>query len=511
MWKDIRNNWELFAKNPVVNHLIHGSNATLQQDLPPFEGEVLTPFDCDESQAEAVRWALEGRSFVLEGPPGTGKSQTIANLIAASMAEGKRVLFVAEKMVALEGVAEKLNDIGLTPFCITMHHDDTTPESIRKQLRTSLEYREELVAQNSVGENALSAQQSVLRLGDGDALAMPVASLEAIGQNLPDIRSALLEIRNVVGASRVTPDSTWAIAGLANPEAINRDLLASLITEVSTALSNVEHLKELVAPILESEKPLPDGVVVTIKALIEGRGLPLAQSKEIIDAGWLASIQLISRQIVSHTKEHKAVFDFFTTDAFAMDLSIQMQAAREAMEANFFSRKKKTEQLHALLTPIAKVPVSHEPAELLTLLQRVAPAKEGVQAVKDQYRSLKYIELRSDFDPLNYEHIIGLSDDAHELVRRAEVMLGRGTEVVHSLLAKGINFRSGDLEIVTPVIGCNSSNTGSMERYSLDVGCISSVSAIVARGSTPFLTTHAVSTRESNACSAACCRSYGTC
>ena len=478
MWKDIRNNWELFAKNPVVNHLIHGSNATLQQDLPPFEGEVLTPFDCDESQAEAVRWALEGRSFVLEGPPGTGKSQTIANLIAASMAEGKRVLFVAEKMVALEGVAEKLNDIGLAPFCITMHHDDTTPESIRKQLRTSLEfvsddvtarwasetavskslrdrlvqYREELVSQNTVGETALSAQQNVLRLGDGDALDIPVASLEAIGHNLDDIRSALLEIRTVVGASRVSPDSTWAIAGLANPEAINKDLLASLITEVSTAMSNVEHLKELAAPILDSDTPLPNGAVAAIKAIVEGRGLSLTQAQEIVDAGWMASIQLISRQIASHTKEHKAVFEFFKADAFAMDLSIQMQAAREAMEANFFSRKKKTEQLHALLAPVARWPISQEPAELLTLLQRVAPAKEGVQEVKDQYRALKHIELRSDFDPLNSEHIIGLSEDAHELVRRAEVMVGRDTEVVHSLVAKGISFRSGDLDAIQKLL-----------------------------------------------------------
>ena len=81
----------------MVHHLIEGSNATLEQDVTPFEGEPLAPFSCDESQMKAVRWALEGKSFVLEGPPGTGKSQTIANMVAACMAEGKRILFVAEK------------------------------------------------------------------------------------------------------------------------------------------------------------------------------------------------------------------------------------------------------------------------------------------------------------------------------------------------------------------------------------------------------------------------------
>jgi hypothetical protein len=140
MWKDIQTNWESFQNNPVVKHLISSSNSTLQQNVVPYTKEILTPFDCDESQVNAVRWSLEGQSFVLEGPPGTGKSQTIANMIAANMSEGRRVLFVAEKKVALEGVAKKLREIGLDPFCITMHHESTTPDSIRAQLKESLDF-----------------------------------------------------------------------------------------------------------------------------------------------------------------------------------------------------------------------------------------------------------------------------------------------------------------------------------------------------------------------------------
>ena len=80
MWKDIHSNWKLFSKNVVVEHLINSTNASLEQDLPMYTQEPMAPFSCDESQMEAVRWALEGRSFVLEGPPGTGKSQTNAVL-----------------------------------------------------------------------------------------------------------------------------------------------------------------------------------------------------------------------------------------------------------------------------------------------------------------------------------------------------------------------------------------------------------------------------------------------
>ena len=65
------------------------------------DGELLLPVEADESQLEAIRWAVSGRSFVIEGPPGTGKSQTITNLLAAAIAANKKVLFVAEKQAAL--------------------------------------------------------------------------------------------------------------------------------------------------------------------------------------------------------------------------------------------------------------------------------------------------------------------------------------------------------------------------------------------------------------------------
>ena len=65
--------------------------------------------------------AAAGESFVLHGPPGTGKSQTITNMIANALYNGKSVLFVAEKMAALSVVQRRLEKIGLGPFCLEMH------------------------------------------------------------------------------------------------------------------------------------------------------------------------------------------------------------------------------------------------------------------------------------------------------------------------------------------------------------------------------------------------------
>ena len=97
--------------------------------------------DADSSQHSAIVDAMAGRSMVIEGPPGTGKSQTIANLIAAVMAEGKTVLFVADKLTALDVVKKRLDDAGLGVFCLELHSDKTQKSRLMDDLRKRLELR----------------------------------------------------------------------------------------------------------------------------------------------------------------------------------------------------------------------------------------------------------------------------------------------------------------------------------------------------------------------------------
>jgi very-short-patch-repair endonuclease len=79
----------------------------------------------DETQARALLKALNGENLVIQGPPGTGKSQTITNLIAAALDRGKTVLFVAEKLAALEVVKRRLREVGLGDFCLELHSHKT--------------------------------------------------------------------------------------------------------------------------------------------------------------------------------------------------------------------------------------------------------------------------------------------------------------------------------------------------------------------------------------------------
>jgi hypothetical protein len=123
MWLDLHENASILMENPVVRHIADAGAAPFPDPAPAPDPAALddtvapstlpTVVDADATQLSAVVAALRGRSFVLQGPPGTGKSQTITNLIAATLAEGRTVLFVSEKMAALEVVHRRLCAVGL--------------------------------------------------------------------------------------------------------------------------------------------------------------------------------------------------------------------------------------------------------------------------------------------------------------------------------------------------------------------------------------------------------------
>ncbi|MCW7539949.1 DUF4011 domain-containing protein [Aquabacterium sp. A7-Y] len=145
MWKDLSERTGELRLNPVVRHLIETPREPypssvafpdpkrLDEQLTPRE--TFCPLPADSSQLSAVLAASRGKDFVLIGPPGTGKSQTISNLIAQALAEGKRVLFVSEKMAALDVVWRRLRDVGLGDFCLELHSSKARKAEVLEQLR----------------------------------------------------------------------------------------------------------------------------------------------------------------------------------------------------------------------------------------------------------------------------------------------------------------------------------------------------------------------------------------
>ena len=130
------------AKHPLVRALFEGTkktSVTLAEEYAIDDPELkpLVPLlirDADSSQHSALVHALGGQNLVIEGPPGRGKSQTITNLIAAVLAKGKTVLFVSEKLAALEVVRRRLDDAGLGIFCLEVHSHKTKKGALLSDL-----------------------------------------------------------------------------------------------------------------------------------------------------------------------------------------------------------------------------------------------------------------------------------------------------------------------------------------------------------------------------------------
>ncbi len=101
--------------------------------------DMLHIVDSDSSQTMAVHEVRRGRSLVIQGPPGTGKSQTIANVIASAVADGKTVLFVAEKMAALEVVKRRLDHNGVGDMCLELHSNKANKRAVLEELRRTWE------------------------------------------------------------------------------------------------------------------------------------------------------------------------------------------------------------------------------------------------------------------------------------------------------------------------------------------------------------------------------------
>ena len=146
MYRDLLDHEDLIAAHPAVAALAAGARSAdssefyfdelpdsdVDRDAAPERTPVI--LDADSSQRASIAAALDGRSFVMDGPPGTGKSQTIANMIGVLLHAGKTVLFVSEKAAALDVVRDRLDAAGLRAYLLELHSHKAT----RKQVAVAL-------------------------------------------------------------------------------------------------------------------------------------------------------------------------------------------------------------------------------------------------------------------------------------------------------------------------------------------------------------------------------------
>ncbi|HEV7556079.1 MAG TPA: DUF4011 domain-containing protein, partial [Kofleriaceae bacterium] len=194
MWHDLDRHADSLMESPVVAQLASATGEAFANpsELPPPITEVLAPLDADGSQLAAIAAAGAGHSFVLQGPPGTGKSQTIANLIVHCVGQGKSVLFVTEKMAALEVVHQRLASVGLGELCLELHSHKAKRADVLASLGRVLERAFRPGAVPAGADTRLVELRGAL---DGHVTALHACGV--FGRSLHEVLGRLVELREV--------------------------------------------------------------------------------------------------------------------------------------------------------------------------------------------------------------------------------------------------------------------------------------------------------------------------
>ncbi|HEY7949461.1 MAG TPA: DUF4011 domain-containing protein [Solirubrobacterales bacterium] len=260
-------------------------------ELPPAsEFNVL---DSDSSQSLAIARVLAGENLVLKGPPGTGKSQTIANLICSAIGEEKRVLFVAEKRAAIEAVTRRLEAVGLEDLVLDMHQGAESRKWLAAQLGVSLDTTATVAAPDQSashshlartretlrdharelhrehepwGISIFAAQARLLELGQPEVTTrLRGKDLERLSEErYAELLDALRDMISLDGLSLGARGSPWADAQVSSQEEVAEAL--ALLEALASSVPKVE--EELVSAAEGSGLPRPEDLAAA-EALVE--------------------------------------------------------------------------------------------------------------------------------------------------------------------------------------------------------------------------------------------------
>ena len=234
MYKDLERNEEKLNSNIVIAALageqdpiqVTGELNNFDHDKQIRPIDTFQVVDADSSQQDAVLLSKKGASFVLQGPPGTGKSQTITNIISEAIADGKKVLFVSEKMAALQVVYNRLANVGLADFCLTLHSHKAKKKDILRDLANSINIDHTRVRDEALTQLDLLERKRNLLNKYQEELHTPTSGLNV---SIYSINGKLAKLENV-------PDVVFSISDV---DTVTTDILNEriyLLNELSKTI-----------------------------------------------------------------------------------------------------------------------------------------------------------------------------------------------------------------------------------------------------------------------------------
>lgn len=412
MWKDLTDHWDILEQSPIVRHLTHSAGESFRdarrpdgsdiESVPVHELDVPVPIPADGSQLRAVALAADGHTFVLEGPPGTGKSQTITNLIAHTLSQGKSVLFVAEKQAALDVVKKRLDKVGLTKFTLDLHGKNQSANAIRDQLKRAIEhstsynnrtwaakladvrshhvpledYPAKIHETNGVDHSLWTAYDTLLSLGDGPVATIPASFVAAPSVSVPDITSALQQFERAARSISISADNPWSIAGIIDSQATD-DHFRAVAARLASALDAV-HRNPTVRSVIE-QVPAPGWIELLLPQARRQIGRPIPPADALITTQsqqWAASKQALYSQISLLHQQCGPLTSVFTPSFIEHGDTEALAIAAEEAGKGLFGRKKRTEQFTRDLAPALLPGVQLDPDSALHLLRSIPGARE---------------------------------------------------------------------------------------------------------------------------------------
>ncbi|MCD5316614.1 DUF4011 domain-containing protein [Kineosporia babensis] len=431
MWKDLDENWEQLSVNPLVHHLIHSPAQPFRDSVEPPKNSIDLdeldagcPLPGDASQLGAVADAVDGRTFVLEGPPGTGKSQTITNMLTRAVVEGRRVLFVAEKRAALDVVRRRLDEVGMGPFCLDLHDKGSKPVQVRAQINESLNhhvvvddqdlraaqqdlrssrrvlsrYARGLHETNSLGYSFYSSHTELVALGEGPVLPVPRDFLHA-----PEAPAKVEAVRDLL---RVLPDKAdvtiperqhpWGFVLLDDPADLDVERVRQAALAVDESLGHLTdsgYLTDVLAAVC-SVAELSD-----LSAVIRASGVGLRIMDESRGQRWTDACAWWMAELDSFLAAGHPALTLVTPAALDLNLAEIHAHAVEAGESSVIGRSRRLREVGSRLDPVLRPGCEIAVKDVLDLTSALLRLQTEVQGLAQQARSIPGIQVPGDWNP----------------------------------------------------------------------------------------------------------------
>jgi very-short-patch-repair endonuclease len=479
MWRDLVDRMEILKRNPVVRHLIdtpkhsYGDHSTFPDphgiDRNHHPADLFAPLLADSSQLAAVLAAADGKDFVLFGPPGAGKSQTIANMISQCLALGKSVLFVSQKTAALEVVQRRLNEVGLGEYCLEIHSTKAQKSVVLSQLKTAwhersapaaddwepttselAKLRDELntlvSALHRRRKNGMTAHQAFARVVAAQGLFNDVTFEWGAVEHTPEqlaafrdlIREACVDLREVGSPAKHPLQGIVATEWSASWRSELEDAAASFINAARNLDGKAKAFAETVGLDIKETRTEMD-ILRRLGRLLNHKAAPMGSRFLAPDGAamveGLAKLGELQEQAARLRKDLKSAY---RPSVFREDLRQLLSEWRSAGEASFLVRGGKLKQVRKKLQPFATSPLSDDIGPDLVILIEMRKFADAADAISHRLAAFENAagldtELKAFLPWAEW------ANDASRLSEELASLLGMETDVIrqHIMLLLG--------------------------------------------------------------------------